>query len=171
VKQLILNGDLAAAHRGDRDALGRVIAHSRPELRRYAAFHCTARNVEDAVQESLIAIARNLHNLRKLECYPAWALRIVKRECNRQLRTQDGRATSLPDDAMLPAVYAERLEWRHDLTAALKSLPAHYRRVLVLRDVEGLSIADIAEHLALHGQAVKSRLHRARAMAREYLLR
>jgi RNA polymerase sigma factor (sigma-70 family) len=168
---LILNGDLAAAHRGDRDALGRVIAHSRPELRRYAAFHCTARNVEDAVQESLIAIARNLHNLRKLECYPAWALRIVKRECNRQLRTQDGRATSLPDDAMLPAVYAERLEWRHDLTAALKSLPAHYRRVLVLRDVEGLSIADIAEHLALHGQAVKSRLHRARALAREYLLR
>jgi RNA polymerase sigma factor (sigma-70 family) len=66
-------------------------------------------------------------------------------------------------------VTAEPAEWRHDVAAALESLPAHYREVVLLRDLEGLTIAEIADHLTLTSEAVKSRLHRARALAREYL--
>jgi DNA-directed RNA polymerase specialized sigma24 family protein len=55
-----------------------------------------------------------------------------------------------------------------DLSHALARLPAHYRGILLLRDLEGRSIAGIAEHLGLHVEAEKARLHRARPLAREY---
>ncbi|MCY1523964.1 RNA polymerase sigma factor SigV [compost metagenome] len=59
---------------------------------------------------------------------------------------------------------------RIDLAHALESLPAHYREVVLLRDFEELTIAEIAERLGEPPGAVKSRLHRARLLVREYLL-
>jgi hypothetical protein len=59
---------------------------------------------------------------------------------------------------------------RLDLAHALESLPEHYRAIILLRDFEERSIAEIA---AANGQtiaATKSRLHRARQLMREYLL-
>ncbi len=59
---------------------------------------------------------------------------------------------------------------RLDLTHALESLPAHYLEVVLLRDFEELTIAEIAQRLGEPAGAVKSRLHRARMLVREYLL-
>ena len=59
---------------------------------------------------------------------------------------------------------------RIDLAAALESLPAHYLEVVLLRDFEELTIAEIAERLGEPSGAVKSRLHRARELVREYML-
>ena len=70
---------------------------------------------------------------------------------------------------ILPIVYPEPIEWRQDVAAALESLPAHYREVILLRDLEGLTIEEMAQQLRLSREAVKSRLHRARLLAREYL--
>ena len=56
------------------------------------------------------------------------------------------------------------------LASALQSLPPQYLEVILLRDFEELSIAEIAVQLQLTAAAVKSRLHRARALRREYLL-
>ena len=56
------------------------------------------------------------------------------------------------------------------LTAALESLPARYLEVVLLRDFEELTIAEIAERLGEQSGAVKSRLHRARELVREYML-
>jgi DNA-directed RNA polymerase specialized sigma24 family protein len=53
---------------------------------------------------------------------------------------------------------------------ALESLPAHYLEVVLLRDFEELTIAEIAERLDEQPGALKSRLHRARELVREYLL-
>ncbi|MFC3549911.1 sigma factor-like helix-turn-helix DNA-binding protein [Lysobacter cavernae] len=55
----------------------------------------------------------------------------------------------------------------HDIAAVLESLSAHYHQVMLLRDREGLSIAGMADHPALTREAVKSRRHRARVLARE----
>jgi len=49
-------------------------------------------------------------------------------------------------------------------------LPAHYLEVVLLRDFEELTIAEIAERLGEQQGAVKSRLHRARELVREYML-
>ena len=48
----LATGDLEAARTGDRNALERVLTHSRQNLRRYAEFHCIVNDIEDAVQES-----------------------------------------------------------------------------------------------------------------------
>ena len=50
-------------------------------------------------------------------------------------------------------------------------LPDHYREVILLRDIEELSIDEIAGVLALTRESVKARIHRARLMIREYLIR
>ena len=60
-------------------------------------------------------------------------------------------------------------ETRQAMSEAIDALPAEFRQVFVLRDVEGLSNADVAEILDLSVAAVKSRLHRARLKVRNHL--
>ena len=60
---------------------------------------------------------------------------------------------------------------RLDLSRAIRSLPDHYREVILLRDIEELSIEEIAGALGLSRESVKARIHRARMMIREYLIR
>jgi RNA polymerase sigma-70 factor (ECF subfamily) len=65
-----------------------------------------------------------------------------------------------------PALQAEL---RTALTSAIDELPATYRTVLVLRDVEGRSNPEIAEALGLSVPVVKTRVHRARLFLRKRL--
>jgi RNA polymerase sigma-70 factor (ECF subfamily) len=58
-----------------------------------------------------------------------------------------------------------------DLANAIQSLPPNYRDVVLLRDVEELTIDEIAQSVGASREAVKARLNRARLMLREYLLR
>ena len=53
---------------------------------------------------------------------------------------------------------------RLDLSRAIRSLPDHYREVILLRDIEELSIEEIAGALGLSRESVKARTHRARMM-------
>ena len=80
-----------------------------------------------------------------------------------------------PDDP----VDAVDARWAHlapddiriDLSRAIHSLPEHYREVILLRDIEEFSIDEIASVLSLTRESVKARIHRARFMIREYLIR
>ncbi len=56
-----------------------------------------------------------------------------------------------------------------DIASALESIPAHYLEVILLRDFEELTITEISERLHEAPGAIKSRLHRARELVREYL--
>jgi RNA polymerase sigma factor (sigma-70 family) len=56
------------------------------------------------------------------------------------------------------------------VVAALESLPAHYLEVILLRDFAELTIGEIAGKLGIQKPGVKSRLHRARELVREYLV-
>ena len=161
--------DLEAARAGDRGALERVLAASRQDLRRYAEHHCVVNDVEDAVQESLITASRRLVDLRQLECFASWLFRIVKRECNRMKRSLRALWHEPLGEDIAVACTAPRPDLARDLAAALQSLPPHYREILLLRDLEGLALAEIADRLGLSLEATKARLHRARALAREYL--
>lgn len=160
---------LEDARDGNRSALECVLRKSRQDLRRFAEYHCPINDVEDAVQESLLLVSRKLSGLRVLEAYNSWLFRIVKRECNRIKRARRLLV-------FMPSL--EEIEGPHcpppsdilrDVTGALLAMPAHYREVILLRDVEGLTIAEIAAHLSLHPEAAKARLHRARGLARQLL--
>ena len=72
-------------------------------------------------------------------------------------------------EARLAHVRPEDL--RIDLSRAIQSLPDHYREVILLRDIEELSIDEIASVLGLSRESVKARIHRARMLIREYLIR
>lgn len=166
---LACTDDLAAARGGDRAALERVLAYSRQDLRRYAEHHCVINDVEDAVQESLFTASRRLRDLRELESFTSWLFRIVKRECNRLKRALRSLwHEPITEDIALPC-HAAPAALGQDVAAALARLPPHYREIVLLRDLEGLSLAEIAARLGLSVEATKARLHRARALAREYL--
>jgi RNA polymerase sigma-70 factor (ECF subfamily) len=71
-----------------------------------------------------------------------------------------------PDPSAGPAHRLERRQLGEALERAVAMLPVHQREVLVLRDVEGLSAAEVGAVLGLNERAVKSRLHRARLALR-----
>ena len=146
-----------------------VLANSRQDLRRYAEYHCVVNDVEDAVQESLILISRRLGDLRKQEAFASWLFRIVKRECNRMRRGWRMLTNQDIDAAIEPLSMPDPNELRLDIAHIMLQLPPHYRAILLMRDVEGLSLNETAERLGLELAATKSRLHRARLLAREML--
>jgi RNA polymerase sigma factor (sigma-70 family) len=169
MQDLAWSTDLEAARAGDRPALERVLGRSRQDLRRYAEHHCVINDVEDAVQESLFTASRRLTDLRQLESFTSWLFRIVKRECNRMKRgvrrlMQEPITEDIADTCTL-----EHRGLARDLAAAMESLPAHYREIVLLRDLEGLTIQELSLRLGLTREATKARLHRARSLAREYL--
>jgi RNA polymerase sigma factor (sigma-70 family) len=162
--------DLSAARQGQPAALERVLRRSRQDLRRYAEYHCEINDVEDAVQESLFTVSRKLMDLRQLESFASWLFRIVKRECNRYKRVRRRLAHVPISEDIVGPDYPEASHLTRDVARAVAALPAHYREVLLLRDLEGLSLAELSAQLGLTLQAAKARLHRARSLAREHLM-
>jgi RNA polymerase sigma factor (sigma-70 family) len=161
---------LEAARAGDLASIESLLASAQPDIRRYARMKCgAAADAEDAVQHTLIRIYQKLDGLRVLSSFPGWLMAIVRRECLRLARMTFGRV-SLEDAAI-----EHRLAWlpmdelRRDLAFSMQSLPEAYREIVLLRDVEMLTIDAIAEQLSFTREAVKARLHRARKLMREYL--
>jgi RNA polymerase sigma factor (sigma-70 family) len=161
---------LEAARGGDSAAIESLLALAQPDIRRYARMKCGATaDADDAVQHTLLRVHRKLDGLRILSSFPGWLLAIVRRECLRLARMSFGRV-SLEDAAV-----DHRLAWlpmdelRRDLSRSMQSLPEAYREIVLLRDVEMMTIDEIAEQLSFTREAVKARLHRARKLMREYL--
>jgi RNA polymerase sigma factor (sigma-70 family) len=126
--------------------------------------------VDDAVQETLMVLARRLQSVRTLAAFSGWLFQVIKRQC-RRLGRQAFQYDPYDEVAVEQWVARHSTdELRVDLAAALQSLPPQYQEVILLRDFEELSIAEIAAQLQLTAAAVKSRLHRARTLTREYLL-
>lgn len=158
-----------AAKAGDVAALNVVLTCSRQDLRRYAEYHCEVNDVEDAVQETLFTVSRRMGDLRQVESMTSWLFRIVKRECNRMRRGWRLLTNQEITPAIEPIATPEPLELRADISRAMATLPPHYREILLMRDVDGLTLNEIGEELGMELAAVKSRVHRARSLMRERL--
>ena len=161
---------IEAARSGDPTAIERLLAVSQPDLRRFARRTCTtSEDAEDAVQVALWRLRRRIGTLRKVATFASWLFRIVERECYRLLHLR--HRWSPVDPVELEAITAppSPLGLRSDLAAAIAALPVLYRTVLLLRDVDGMTTAEVAAWLGITPEAVKSRLHRARTLMREAL--
>lgn len=163
-------GLILAAQTGEPAAIERLLAVCQADARRYARRHCQASDVDDAVQESLLTVARKVQGLKAAAAFASWLFVVIKRECKR-LERMMFRHEPL-DDELAEGQLALRTDHalRIDLAHALESLPAHYLEVVLLRDFEELTIAEIADRLQENAPAIKSRLHRARELVREYLV-
>ncbi|WP_028103437.1 RNA polymerase sigma factor [Pseudoduganella violaceinigra] len=161
---------LQAAHGGDPAALAQLLAVCQPDIRRYARRHCLISDVDDAVQEVLLLMSRRLSSLKVLAAFSGWLFKVVQRECRRLGRRAFHYDPYDEERAEQWLVSHDDASLRLELAQALESLPRDYLQIVLLRDFEELSIAEIAQALGLTAAATKSRLHRARALAREYLV-
>ncbi|UQD76543.1 sigma-70 family RNA polymerase sigma factor [Bradyrhizobium japonicum] len=161
-----------AARLGDPQAIASLLETAQPDIRRYARATCrSSADAEDATQEAMWILFRHVGTIRSLVAFSAWLFSVVRRECLRLAR-KAGLAPSI-DDGEAEALLLSRSEadLRLDVAAALEALPAHYRDVALMRDVKEMTIDEIAAALGASRQTVKARLHRARALMREYLTR
>lgn len=161
-------GLIEAARAGDQ--ISALLTRCQPDIRRYARRSCRSDDVDDAVQDAMLILYRRIGTLQVVAAFPAWLFEIVRRECLRLMRATGVVASSAPEQA-IAAAWFHRLDTdlRMDVAAAIQSLPDHYRQVVLMRDVEEMTIDEIARGLSLTRESAKARLHRARAMIREYL--
>lgn len=141
---------------------------------------------EDAAQESVIKIYRNLHLFRGESQFRTWALSIARNEGLGRLRKAETRREDSLDalseeqggdftPAILtswrevPAEALERKELGALLRQAIEGLPEIYRNVVLLRDIEEMDVRETAAALGITEAAVKVRLHRARALLQRNL--
>ncbi|MEU3461883.1 RNA polymerase sigma factor [Streptomyces sp. NPDC006733] len=160
-----------AAQEGDVASLTAVVEGAHPHVRRFAGSLCSsAQDAEDAAQEALIILYRKIGTLRAGGALASWMFRIVRNECLRHLRLLAHRNDEPPPGTAPSAEEAalQRLEAQL-VASAISALPAEQRRVLVMRDVQGLPGRLVARSLGLSDAAMKSRLHRARAALRDAL--
>jgi RNA polymerase sigma-70 factor (ECF subfamily) len=163
---------IASAQGGDAGAVDSLLAAAQPDIRRYARLNCKTADVDDAVQDALYLLHRHIGRLRAISAFSGWLFAIVRRECGRLARHALGRRA--PIEAIendLRFAHRPDAELRLDLADAITSLPVHYREVVVLRDIEELTIDEISARLSTSRESVKARLHRARTLLREYLTR
>ncbi|TWO70815.1 RNA polymerase sigma factor [Caenimonas sedimenti] len=161
----------AAAQAGDGAALERLLRELQPDIRRYARRQCHKSSaIEDVVQEALIVLYRRVGTVRDPLALAGWILRMVTRLCMLPVLGLMRGVEELTERH--EAEYFARLpqdELRMDLARALESLPPIYREVILLRDMEQLTISEVAARLAVTREAAKSRIHRGRVLLREYL--
>ena len=126
-------------------------------------------DAEDVVQEAWIRAVRKLDGFRWESSLRTWLSSIALNQARETLRRR-GRApvTELPEGLELPARPARDGE-RIDLERAIARLPAGYRSVLVLHDIEGFTHEEISRHLEIAVGTSKSQLFDARRAMRTLL--
>jgi RNA polymerase sigma-70 factor, ECF subfamily len=173
---------LEAARAGDTAAMDALLAHYQPRVYRFGMKMCRRpEDAADVLQDTLLAMARGLRDFRGASSVSTWLYTIARSYCikkRRRSRFAPERELSLDAEAREevrglahpgrgPDEALETRRLQEALARSIASLEPKYRDVLVLRDVEGLPAGEVAQVMGLSVQAVKSRLHRARASVRE----
>ncbi len=167
------------------DAVERLLAAHGDRLHAIASRLCRSRDdAADLVQETFLQAFRNWRQFAGDADPMSWLYTIAVRACRRMHRRRAGAPKdTLSLDADAP--FASRLvatvdgsvavgvgaELRERLEAAIPRLPTTYRLPLVLKDVIGLPVEDVAGVLGVTPTTVRTRVHRARLRLRSDLAR
>jgi len=140
---------------------------------------------QDAVQETLLSVWKNVGRFERASSLYSWMHRILINVCLARLRSTrmtrevrlsedetkfrgDADLSELRDDQPGPSL-EKRIAMRRSIERALQQIPDEFRAVLLLRDVEELSSRETAERLSISDALVRQRLHRARSVMAEIL--
>lgn len=170
---------ISRARGGDREAFGALVEQYRDNVYRLAYRMCgNAYDADEAAQEAFVAAWRALPNFRGDAKFSTWLYRLttnaaidVMRREKRHQTVGDGEMVDLADDADSPQETVERTEQQEAVQKALATLSEEYREVLLLRYMEELDYAEIADVLQLPSGTVKSRINRAKAALKTALLK
>ena len=137
-------------------------------------------DAQEAAQDAFLALWRSAKSFRGDASLSTWLYRLATNACIDLLRRnkRGGERVSLDDEETtfelvdgrpLPEQVVERRETQKLIEEGLAALPEDYRAVLLLREAEGLSYAEIADAMHVELGTVKSRISRGRVLLRNYL--
>ncbi len=144
---------------------------------------------EDVAQEVFITVFKQIENFRGDSKFSTWLYRVTVNHCKNRIKylarrhsrdqdeldetsqAQNGAVNGAPVRSKNPDKALESLQMEQLLQEAIASLDDEQRAVVILRDVEDLSIEEICEITGLPDGTVKSRLHRARLVLRKKMQR
>ena len=174
------------AKKGDETAFEVLVTDN--EKRIYNLCRRLTGNPEDAAeltQEAFLYAWRGLSRLQGEGSFSTWLYRLASNACIDFLRKEkrrqnlsmtvslddeeEARQVELPDERYAPERELERTEVRQAVAAGLERLTPEHRQVLVMREINGLSYAEIGAVLGLEEGTVKSRIARARNALRKVL--
>jgi len=174
--------------RGDDDALEQALALLQNTVFSFSMKVCGQReDAEDTMQEVLLKSVPYLPKFDSPRALVVWLYKVAKNRClmsRRRSKFAPKQDLSLDelmpdrkelerltaDGSINPEAFAIRSEEAGLLRRAIQKLPAQYRMVLVLRDMEGLSDEEVAEVTGLRSGTVRVRLHRARLFVRKEVM-
>jgi RNA polymerase sigma-70 factor (ECF subfamily) len=174
---------------GDNHAFDEIAIRYQARAYRLACRLVGHDDAPDVVQEGFLSAYRNLASFRHESRFGTWLYRIVTNAAlmHRRARARrpvesleaflpefdaTGRHCHTPAELQVAARADELLDRRvlaEAATAALDRLPDLYRTAFVLRDLEELTTAEVADVLGVEPATVRQRVHRARLMVRGYL--
>ena len=179
---------LARLQAGDEEAFEELVRRCGARLLSTARrFLPREEDARDAVQDAFLSAFRSIGRFRGGSSLSTWLHRIVVNATLMKLRGASRRpetpiedylprfdetghhAAPVADWAVSPETAMLSRQTRERVRAAIDILPASYRAVLILRDIEELSTEEAAEVLSITRTAVKVRLHRARLALRTLL--
>jgi RNA polymerase sigma-70 factor (ECF subfamily) len=175
--------------RGDDASLEQALSLLQNTVFSFSMKVCGQRqDAEDTMQEVLLKSVSQLSKFESPKALVVWLYKVAKSRClmsRRRSRFAPKHDLSLEelmpdrqerdrlgvDGGINPEAFAIRSEEAGRLRQAIRRLPAQYRIVLVLRDMEGLTDEDVAEITGLRAGTVRVRLHRARLFVRKELMK
>lgn len=169
---------------GDTNAFGELIRrHDRKVFRVAQCIMKNREDAEDVTQEAFLAAFLKLHQFQNKSLFSTWMVRIGVNQAFMKLRSgrkvklfsldepaddrADVRSKEIEDDSDGPEQVCYATELDEILEHMLERLNAKLRMVFLLRDVEGMTMNEIAETLELTTSAVKTCLFRARQQLRK----
>ena len=180
IQQPLTDSEVVARVRDGDQALYELLMR-RHNQRLYRVVRSVVRDdaeAEDVLQDTWVRAYEHLNQFEERAAFATWVTRIAFYEALARVR-KSHRWTPVEDEsgeilaaveretrAETPEAEAMRSELGDILQSAVDALPDGYRTVFVLRAVEQLSTLETAESLHLSEEAVKTRLHRARALLR-----
>lgn len=163
----------------DRDRLQHLINQHYARVRRTALALCgDSWEADEIAQETFLAAIDAARNFRGEASESTWlhgiCLRIYRSRVRSALRRMRRGAVWLlrdvRDETAPPSdELSERMQWQQSVWATVAKLPPAQREVVVLRFVEGMSVADIALAVGCPAGTVKSRLHHAMNKLHDWL--
>ena len=120
---------------------------------------------EDAAQEAFLRLAQTKRSFQDERHVKAWLIVTVSNVCKDMLRRRHRQDLNLDEVRELPAPSREQGE----LLEAVLELPVKFKAVIFLYYYEGFSVREIAAAMAQPEGTVKSWLHRARCLLKQYL--
>jgi len=145
-------------------------------------------DAEEVVQDAFWSVIRKIGTFRGDSSLGSWIYRIVANAAYQKRRSRAHTRDEIPLDEVLPFFHEDghhaapindwsasiddpsrQTELRAALDSALRELPAHHLAVIILHDVEGMSMAEAADALGITVASAKTRAHRGRLFLRKRL--